>query len=226
MLMTRRHIHKKKVIVTRWRKESAEAFSLALPRMILDGGDVPGSVARAVEAQLAGTGADLSKLEAGDLEVLSKTMKEWRYKAEAWRLARIDRLIAEKEAYPVDSRVLPTKLGNLLRATEDKLQHTGGDVRGFVLRRRGLVSPRIQVQHDQFRTRLDMYCTLVFVSAFLAVIAPLALVGRTGIIPITITAGSFIMMSVASYLAAIASADGYCSALRQMDEAAQVSTGG
>src|SRR5262249_34431043 len=110
---------------------------------------------------------------------------------------------------------------NLIRATEDDLDNAGDDVQGFVLRQRNRVSRRIQIQHDQFRTRLDMYCTLVFVCISLTVITPVALAGRVDVIAIAITTASFAVMAVASYLAAIASAGGYCMALRQMDEAAR-----
>ncbi len=223
MLMTRRHLRRKEAIIRRRHRESAKAFRLALPKMILDdGGDVPGSVARAIESQLSGNGADISKLQASDVEVFVKTIQEWREEADAWRLARIDRLIAEEKSYPVNSRVLPTKLGNVLRATEDSLKHADSDVRGFVLRQRNTVSQRIRIQHDQFRTRLDMYCTLVFVSAFLAFMTPFILVGRIGITAVAVTSGGFVAMTLASYLAAVVSADGYCTVLRQMDEAIDV----
>ena len=64
-----------------------------------------------------------------------------------------------------------------------------------------------------------MYCTLVFVSGILAALTPIILAGRVGLPAIAIMAGGFAAMTVASYLAAIASADGYCMALKQMDEA-------
>jgi hypothetical protein len=149
------------------------------------------------------------------------TLQTWRDEADAWRLARVDRLLAEYNSYPVDSRILPTRLGNLIRTTEDKLKEAGGDVRSFVFRQRDKVSRRVQVQHDQFRTRLDMYCTLVFVSMFLMLIAPAVLAGRIGVAATAITIGCFAVMSVASYLAALASASGYCTTLMQMNEAAR-----
>lgn len=117
---------------------------------------------------------------------------------------------------------MPTKLGNLLRATEDDLKNAGGDVRSFVLRQRNKVGKRIQMQHDQFRTRLDMYSTLFFVSLFLTCLTPAILLGRVSAASIGVTAAIFAAMATASYLAAISSAAGYCTALRQMDEATQI----
>jgi hypothetical protein len=219
-LMIRRHVHRKKTIIERRSKESAKAFTAALPKIILESDDLTGPIARAIESQLSGRGPGASGLQGEELQVFINTIQTWRDQAEAWRLARIDRLISEQKSYPVDSRVLPTKLGNLLRTTEDELKHASGDVRSFVLRQRNTVSRRIQVQHDQFRTRLDMYCTLVFVSAFLAVISPIALIGRIGNISTALATVSFAIMAITSYLAAIVSASGYCTALRQMDEVA------
>ncbi len=74
------------------------------------------------------------------------------------------------------------------------------------------------MQHDQFRTRLEMYCTLVLVSGFLLALIPIVLTGHIGVAAVATTFASFAAMAVVSYLAAIASAGGYCSVLRQMDK--------
>jgi hypothetical protein len=219
-LMIRRHHHKKRIIIERRQEESVKAFRSALSDVVLDSDDVTGRIARAVLAQLSGRSSEAPDLQGSEVEVFVKAIQTWRDQADAWRLARVDRLLSEEKAYPVDSRILPTRLGNLIRATEDELRNAGGDVRSFVLRQRGKVSRRVQIQHDQFRTRLDMYCTMVFVSLFLAAISPVALVDRVGPIAITVTSVSFIIMAVASYLAAITSAGGYCTALKQMDAVA------
>jgi hypothetical protein len=115
---------------------------------------------------------------------------------------------------------LPTKLGNLLRATEDKLKNSGNDLEGFVLRNYAAAPRLVQMQHDQFRNRLEMYCTLVFVSVSLVVLTLAILLG-SGIsaASIVIICGIFATLSATSYLAAIASAGGYCAALKEMDTA-------
>jgi hypothetical protein len=143
----------------------------------------------------------------------------WRDWCDAWRVATIDHLSNEEDAYPPDThRILPTRLGNLIRATEDQLDHTGDDVQGFALRRYAMAPRLVQLEHDKFRNRLEMYCTLVFVSAALIVLTPITLLG-SGVdsVAVAIMAGSFAALGEASYLAAIASAGGYCSALREMD---------
>ena len=114
-------------------------------------------------------------------------------------------------AYPISSRILPTKLGNLIRATEDTLQSTNGDLQGSVLRRYVMVSREVQIQYDQSRNRLEMYCILVFVSALLVILTPIILLGSDiRVAAIAIISGIFAVLSMASYGAAIASASGYC----------------
>jgi hypothetical protein len=114
-------------------------------------------------------------------------------------------------------------LGNLIRATEDRLKNVvDQDLEGFVLQQRVNVSSRVQQQHDQFRARLEMYCILVFVSGLLAAVTPGLLIGRSiRIWEIYAILGGFAAVSFSSYQAAIASARGYCAALKQMDKAAK-----
>lgn len=143
---------------------------------------------------------------------------DWRDECDPWRLARIEELKGREDEYPALSRILPTRLGNLLRATEDNLDHGGDDVGGFALRRREHVPPRTQLQHDQFRERLDMYATLTVVNVILIPVTAGALFGSVEATPIAIMAVLFAMFAVVSYRAAIASARGYCAVLRVMDE--------
>jgi FtsH-binding integral membrane protein len=212
-LMTWRHVRRQKSTIDRLRRESEKAVHAAMPEMLMSG--IPFPVVKAIEARVSG-GQSPSDLTGEQME-LSKTM-DWRPWCAAWRLARVNHLVNEAKRYPDPHRVLPTKLGNLMRATEDELQHAGGDVQSFMHRQRDKVSPRVRMQHDQFRTRLEMYCTLVLVSGFLLALIPIVLAGHIGVAAVTITFASFAAMAVVSYLAAIASAGGYCSVLKQMDK--------
>jgi hypothetical protein len=216
-LMTWRHVRRKNAIIEQRRRQSERAFRAVVSGLEIGDDDATLRVLKAVAAELSGTASGPPQLKDNELQVYVNTLQTWREGADAWRLTKVDRLLNEQRSYPVDSRILPTKLGNLIRATEDGLAHAGDDVRSFVHRQRGTVSRRVQIQHDQFRTRLDMYCTLVFVSAVLAVIAPIVLAGRVNIAAVIITTASFVLMAVVSYLAAIASANGYCTTLKQMD---------
>jgi heme A synthase len=110
---------------------------------------------------------------------------------------------------------MPTKLGNILRSTEDRITPAGGDTEGLMLRSAETVTPRLRRHHDQFRTRLDMYCTLVFIQLVLAGLTLILLVPTTAPLAATLlTTAAFCGLAVLSYSAAIASAQGYCSTLR------------
>ena len=216
--MSRRHLRRKRAIIERHHREQVTAFIDALPRVLYDNEEVNGRVVKAVVSALADRGDDGPELQGKDAAVFDSTMERWRDQVEAWRLARVDRFLAEEDSYPEDSRILPTRLGNLMRSTEDNLEQAHDDVQSFVHRQRDTVSYRVQIQHDQFRTRLDMYCTLVFVSVALAALAPAILAGKVDIVAVAVTTGSFVAMAVTSYLAAIASARGYCTILKMMDK--------
>jgi hypothetical protein len=215
-LMIRRHLRRKETIIKRRRKASEKAFYAAKPRMLRNG--IPFPIVNAFEAQVLGV--ELPSLT--DEESRKFARMNWRSLCDAWHLARIDHLLNDEKAYPTTSRILPTKLGNLIRATEDRLQNTGGDLEGFALRRHAMVSRRVQIQHDQFRSRLGMYCYLVLASASLLILTPIILLGSgIGVATVAIISGSFAAFSAASYLAALASASGYCIILKQMDEASR-----
>jgi hypothetical protein len=218
--MIRRHVCRKEAITKRRCRALEKAFYIAEPRMLRD--KIPFPVVNALKAEAL----EIEQPCLTDKEREEFIATDWRDWCDAWILAKIDHLSNDKKAYPDTSRVLPTRLGNLLRATEDRLQNTGGDLQGFVLRQYALAPRRVQMQHDQFRNRLEMYCTLVFVSASLLLLTPITLLGR-GIDYVAIITVSIIFaaLSVASYLAAFASAGGYCAALKQMDVTSQTLDG-
>jgi hypothetical protein len=95
----------------------------------------------------------------------------WRQFSSAQRLGPLDRLIARRGDYPVEHRVLPTRLGNLLRSIEDSLGLDYDNFEGMVMSRYESINPRLLMRHDQYRTRLDMYCILLFVFISLALLS-------------------------------------------------------
>lgn len=143
---------------------------------------------------------------------------KWEAECDPWRLARLAEMEERLKEFPAPHRLLPTRLGNVLRATEDGLTHSREDVSQFAFQRRSLVPSRVQVQHDQFRARLDMYATLSVVSALLAVLSLLLLASAgVGWRQVALIVGLFAAFAVVSYRAAVASARGYCTILRVMD---------
>ncbi len=216
-LMIRRHVRRKEAIIRRRRMASQKAFYAAKRRMTSKG--IPRSIIDAFEAQVLQR--DMPSLT--DEEARRFAKMNWRTLCDAWHLATVDHLLSRETGYPATSRVLPTKLGNLIRATEDTLENAAGDVEGFALRHHGKMPQRLQMQHDQFRRRLDMFCMMVFVGMSLLVLTPVILVGsRVDTAAIVVISGSFAVFSAASYLAAIASAGGYCVVMKQMDETSRI----
>lgn len=212
-LMIRRQVRRRKAIEKRRMQAAEKAFYVAEPRMLRDG--IPFPVVNALKARAL----ELVQPPLTDDESDLFRGTNWREYSDAWLISKIEHLKRAGDAYPPAShRILPTRLGNLMRATEDQLKHTGGDVQGFALRKYAMAPRLVQKEHDQFRNRLEMYCTMVFVSASLLILAPVMLLG-SGIdhVAIAIIAGGFAALTEASYLAAIASAAGYCSALKEMD---------
>ncbi len=144
---------------------------------------------------------------------------DWRRSAPAPLLRSYESVERAVSLYPAPHRTMPTRLGNTLRQGEDRIENLdGGSLRTFVIRSwRGL--PReVQVLHDEYRNRLDLYCTLVFVCAVLAVGGGALLwtvpQGRTGA---GVVLALFAVCAVAAYRAAITSAVGYTGALQAID---------
>lgn len=212
-LMIKWHVRRKNFITERLHEAYAEALDAGKSKMGEEG--ISDSLFNALKASLLEV-ENRSPVTREDIRKLRGL--DWRSSCDAWHLAKIDQLLKDWAGYPDDPRILPTKLGNLMRATEDKLENAGNDLEGFVLRYYAAAPRLVQMQHDQFRNRLEMYCTLVFVSVSLVVLTIAILLG-SGIstASIAIICGIFATLSATSYLAAIASAGGYCAALKEMD---------
>ena len=142
---------------------------------------------------------------------------DWEKFAVPASLHALDRAERRFRELPANHRLLPTYLGNVLRANEDNLSNDGLELEGLVMRRYRNIPPRLMAQHDQFRGRLDMYCTLVPVFSMLAV-AALLLLGRSAdhFTVAGSAAAGFLILAWVSYRAAIASARGYAVALTTM----------
>lgn len=135
----------------------------------------------------------------------------WRSKSSPAMLDAIDRTRKQFHEYPKPHRVLPTKLGNVMRSIEDTLADDEHELEGFIMRRYAIIPSRLMTQHDQFRNRLEMYCTLVPIFGILAA-SSVALLARKQEYHHLGAIGSatlFILLGIVSYQAAIASARTY-----------------
>jgi hypothetical protein len=144
---------------------------------------------------------------------------DWKPHASASALYRIDSTIARLRCYPEKSRILPTRLGNVLRAAEDNIElEEGENLEGYVIRYHEQLSPALQSQHRDYRTRLDMYCCLVLVFAILVVTSIAALVRVNPLWGMGIAAVIYGSMAYISYEAAIATARSYGLILQEIPQ--------
>lgn len=142
----------------------------------------------------------------------------WRDHVAADALYRLDALDARLGAYPKRHRVLPTKLGNVLRAAEDRLRlQPGENLEGYVLRHHDAVPALVRNDHHDYRTRLQMYTSLLLVFLVLAAASTALLAGFTSLWALVATAAVFVFLAWVSYQATLAAARGYGLVLLEID---------
>ena len=117
--------------------------------------------------------------------------------------------------YPPGNAVLPTLLGNTLRSTELAL-HTSGGIEGLVQRNFHRLPLGLRAEHDESRTRLDLYCSMSLVVvaggvACAAIVTPIGWRWPSG------AAAIALLMSVICYRAAVTSSRMYAEVLRSID---------
>ncbi|KAB7740317.1 hypothetical protein GA707_19355 [Nostocoides sp. F2B08] len=210
----RKHVERRSRLGVRRDRLAGQAFTPARTKLQALP-SVPMAVVAALEAQA--TRSPVPTLTDAERSLLKDL--NWRSSCDEQLLAAVDRHDLLLRDYPPPWEVLPTMLGNIMRTAEINL-NTGGDVEGFALRNRHRAPLRVQRQHDQFRTRLDMYCTLVFVSLGLAVLPAPLLAGRNiawwWIVVFTL---ALLLFSAVCYRSALSSARGYVVALRLLNRA-------
>lgn len=148
-------------------------------------------------------------------------LTRWRTAADPAELRRLESLETAAHDFPKMHRTMPTVLGNVLRAREDRMKLAdGGNLEGFVLRNYEIIPERLIAQVSEFRTRLNMYCTLVLSWTLLALGGAVATFPYPGFLHITAVAsfGICLILALASYAAAVSSARGYGAALLAADE--------
>jgi len=216
-LLIRWHVWRKGSLEKRRLKANSKAFAIARVRMLQSG--LSHSLVDLLEAQALETEKPPSSEE--DRRVAA--LMGWRTYCDTWRLASIDSIIQEQNRYPARNRILPTRLGNVLRSVEDQLDEAGGDVSGFVIRNKEFLPDRLRVTHDHYRSRLDMYAMLVIIGLVLALISPLILMDAiTNWGAILAVSGVFVLLGVTSYHAAITSAASYGNILLELNRLIKV----
>ncbi len=203
----------------RRREAALQAFAWARPTLLER--KVPAEVINGLELEAA-TGRRMA-LDEGPVKDKYGQLRWWTY-CRSWEVAKVEQFDIQIADYTASAaRKLPTRLGNVQRHYEDGLDMAGDNLRTFVMRNKPLVSPAVQLQHDQFRARLDMYCTLVFVAIGCVAVTLGLLLTKVPWWAVIIVCAAFLIFGWVAYLSAIASAHGYGATLQVMNDAARKS---
>jgi hypothetical protein len=151
--------------------------------------------------------------------VAAATQLGWERFASPDLLRRMNAIDSRIKEYPSPHRILPTRLGNTLRSSEDRLHLEPHEIlEDFVRNRYEQMNPELKIKHDESRSRLNIYCMLAFIFSALAIVSPVVLVHRgtdlAGGVTFTVV---YVILAVVSYQAAITSTRNYISVLRAID---------
>ncbi len=120
----------------------------------------------AIGAQALGKDSTIS-LEQIDKEFISRfNWEKWAPGEPLRQRINIDKRLRD---FPADERVLPTRLGNVLRSYEDKTNRR--PVESFIQKVFDLLPVSLRGEHDEQRSRLDLYCSMVFILVLVGLIA-------------------------------------------------------
>jgi hypothetical protein len=202
--LAKRHLARRKRLELRQRSATMRAFPPARQSMITAGISQP--VVDALELLVTRGSAP----NARDEDRRQASVLDWLNFAPLRDRREIAELGTALENYPrADALVQPTVFGNTLRAYEELVHSLGYDALEHLIQAsfHELPTP-VQIEHDQFRARLDLYCTLT--PTFLVGGAVVALlVAETG----PLAPASVVVVSLAccwlSYRAAVTSARAY-----------------
>jgi hypothetical protein len=103
----------------------------------------------------------------------------WQHFASSDLLRRQLNLDKRIQDFPDDiSHIMPTKVGNILRAYRDQVRRVAyedfsgeASVQTFVLEIYGRLPSHLREQYREWRDRLDLYCSMVFVVSIIALVS-------------------------------------------------------
>lgn len=131
---------------------------------------------------------------------------DWKFSAPPEPLRKILNVDRRLREFPQGSRILPTRLGNVLRSSEDA---TGKQpIESFIQEVFDDLPLSLRIEHDEERGRLDLYCSMVFVLMVVAAVVFVRLVVEGllwGLGGLLLTTFAIWLM----YRAAVASANAY-----------------
>ncbi len=205
---------RRNLMINRIEKLDRHAFALAEPRIrahLKRADEHPDDV----DAIIAAGRDELPD----DLEGQLRSRAQAYYRGKTWRRFappdlrhRALSLDVKNRAYPAESsRMLPTRLGNALRRSEDlmKGEVAGAQLRSYLLEHIDEVGPQLLEQHNHYRNRLDM-CSVMTVLCLVLAVADGFLLPR--LLPVAYalwTCGGLLGLSFLSYRGAVAAALDY-----------------
>lgn len=198
---------------SRQKKWTVRAFTPAHFQLsLLTSSTNPPATARDLEI-LLGQYAGGTARPANRAEMLRAIDVPWRNYAPARPLRREQSLRRRLELYPDADKVLPTRLGNTLRSFEDRAfpDLRGETLAGAVQRVYHKLPAPLQRQHDEHRTRLDVYASLVATAIVVTVYGVVILWEHRGEAGAVAAIG--LITAYVFYRSCIAAARGYGSVL-------------
>jgi hypothetical protein len=158
-----------------------------------------------ISALRSQTLGEMTKVELSPKQEKIVANTDWREHAvpeDVRRLVNLERRLSD---FPIPERILPTALGNVLRHFEDKLERPS--VETFVQEVFDTLPFSLRVEHDEQRTRLDLYCSMVVVFGAVTAVAAARLLDARGYLAGSVATGLVGML--VTYRAAVASARAY-----------------
>lgn len=161
------------------------------------------------------SGAEFDEIETPLVPELARF--DWNKQLDAVSRHRLAVLELVKDDYPKVLPLLPTRLGNVMRAGEERVRLGDGQrLEGFMIRNLDRLPPTIADQFGIYRQRLDMYCAMIVVLTALAILAGLHLAFGAAVLFWQIAIPAAYVLSIwPCYQAAIASARGLGEALTE-----------
>lgn len=161
------HSRKRKRAIAKSRRRLIVAFDSA-QEQLLGTKDVDWAVVQQLRESVLNPSPNHN---ADSAVVTAAAQLNWEVFASARLLRAMEAAQRARQGWPVAHRVMPTRLGNLLRSYEDELTAGTDGLRTYVIRHWHLFSPEQKRLHTQYRRRLDLYCEMVFVCAMLLVLS-------------------------------------------------------
>lgn len=189
---------------------AGKAFKEATPKMLKRKDELTKEAINILRARAVRERLPPPEMNPSDVKLANAY--DWLKDVPASPRRRLDAMATAVRRYPSEEfRILPTRLGNALRYHEEQAHYRGVPENGLEHDVEAVfdgLPTSVQVAHDHYRLRLDLYCSLVLVFAVTGAIG-LGLLTTYGLSHILVTGVLASGLTWMSYRAAVASASPY-----------------